>query len=310
MQKYSKKKNSLKKNSTHKTKNYSVQFLINYNKQNLSFLKRAPRFLPILKVLRNGEIQIDGRIDETDKVERKKTLQRKVVSDQKKSVWNPAKEKNALDESASLLRGYLNKITGETYHVLAKQIYELFTKVGHSQKITQKLTEVIYQKARLESEFCYLYAQLCYEISNVAPKFRDCLLKFWTEKFKEFTTDANEDAKNSGSGCVRFMVHLCLRHLVHMSKLEKCAEILIKNITAKKNCVFIEVLCNGLFKTLLEIVLGKIKYPKNFAILTQTKCAAKKFCSKYKVELLKLGKLEGISSRYKFMVMDVTDLIK
>lgn len=95
-----------------------------------------------------------------------------VLSDGAKA-WTPRRRQGGLSKDQELLsqvKGILNKLSVDNFHQLCGQLFALEIP---SLDVLKGIVDIIFDKATLEPTFSSLYAQMCSDWVNKAPKFKE-----------------------------------------------------------------------------------------------------------------------------------------
>lgn len=204
----------------------------------------------------------------------------KNVLKRSETAWTPLAKKTSDEKVLAEIRGHFNKLTDETFD----EVFGKITKHSiDSSELLQKFVDVLYQKAILEKKFCYLYAQISMDIQKsktISCDFLRCLLN---KCQKQFETNLSKPKKLYFVGNVRFIAHLHRKGLLGVNIIEKC----IKALLHKNDDVAIEV---------LSVFL--------------TELANKKLYKAFEKQIEKCMNSKHVSTRIKFLMMDVQDFYK
>ena len=211
-------------------------------------------------------------------------------------------DQNENDKLYSQFRGILNKLSESNFDSLAK---ELLSQSIKKREHLDKLAELIFSKAIIETKFSDTYAKLSKELSayyikeeEITVYFRDLLINRCQKMFIEASSsniecgnNPNLKTKEQVLGCITFVGDLFNNELLTKKIIFNCFQILFMNVSNKN--INLESLCN-----LMRIV-------------------GKNFCQKCKEEsLLCFNKFDeliqdsNLSKKEKFMIMDILDLKK
>ena len=225
--------------------------------------------------------------------------------------WKPTKPTDDEEKVYKAIKGVLNKLTLEKF----EKLYEELLNIGiTSASLLRGFVVILYDKAVLEPNFLGMYAQMCERLSRDLPELSDedgvlpfgevlvgkCRSEFEImgkeperETMGELSAEDKEHKlkklRQRTLGNVEFIGELFKKKMVGAEELEELLQKLFETSTADHDNI--QPLCK-----LLESV-GK-----------PLEATSKEKMDAYFERIQGLAGLAGLSSRYKFMLLDLKDL--
>lgn len=207
-----------------------------------------------------------------------------------RGIWMPGNRKK--DCPLSKLKSMLNKITEEKFLPLSLEIRTLFEERIRDDKQLEECAESILEKAIQEPGYCSLYAQLCQFLSEERKTFKMVLLHTCQKIFQN-VLDCQERWRGKRIlGCVQIIGELYNINLIP-SKIIFCD--VARRLVLEKSDLSLDALCQLLTRT------GR-KMDEHSTVAINLNV--------YFAFLEKFQKDEQLSSRIRFLILDLLDLRK
>jgi len=205
-------------------------------------------------------------------------------------IWMPGR--NRKDCPLSKLKSILNKITEDKFLPLSLEIKTLFDDRITEDEQLEECAVIILEKAIIEPTYCHLHAQLCFVLGEERKSFKKKLLNKCQSTFQEILISQKISRGKRLLGCIQIIGEIYNINLIP-SKIIFCD--VAQRLIIEKSDSSVEALC---------LLFGRIgKKLQQHSILSKN-------LDLYINILTKLQKDQDLTSRTRFLIMDILDLKK
>ena len=225
----------------------------------------------------------------------------------------------------TIILSKLNKFSESTYNEIRDFLYQILGSSDHgefsNEEFIKEFMNLVFEKAAREEIFCPLYAKLLSEISKKHPIILDEMNKLhenYLEIFKECDEDTGKDyngfvKKNSEKkyrlGYSQFLAELIMLRILSFDKIIQIFTIIIEQIHTKGKERDQISLIEEYINCLLRITKVLRKRTEEFFIKLRVTLIPIVTEAKVVIDKNKLDYI-SISSKSKFLLMDIEDFVK
>ena len=218
-----------------------------------------------------------------------------------------------LETKKKKIFGLFNKLSNKNYDKILNDIYIYINRNLNNnelEKILIYIIELIIELSMTQKSYCELYAKIFIFLINKYNNFekilKNTIIKELNNKYNFFInleyndiTELNYDKfceyvknKKKMIGLFEFLSELYILNIVNNNLIINFIKLLIKDMYLNKYIKLTDILCESLFTLLKRLSNKTNKYNKLF----------------YN-DLIKLSKINNLSNRTKFKILDILDII-